>query len=444
MIANIADRLFARVEDHLNLFRAAVVILAVVVIGISSARMIQHPFAHGDFGVYLHAARMMASGESIYATPSHPVENGGLFYIYPPLLAFLFIPLTHIPENLTIILWTVLNVVLLAWMVPAICELFSGARFSALPAKTRWAIGFFSIILTGRFIQQHLDRGQANILALALVVLGIRLIKHGSWKPMLGGVLIGVSIALRVLPAPFVIWLVLQKQIKALTGVGIGLVIGLVSPVLLLGWKTNVFLLSTWFNDYVLNSASRESKLGLGFNYSIRGVLFRFFTPATAFEHAGRSYSLAIAHLPLSWVITADWIIRFAILALVIFYWFRFRNSSDLILNGGGTSVLFAATPLLFPTTQQNYFVFLLPAVIYAAYLLFALKRQDPSFEAWIAGFFVLGTVTVQGISGKFLSEVFMATGCVIWGTLCLIAAVFRAAHLESADRSRDIRLEHA
>jgi hypothetical protein len=444
MIAKIADSLFARVEDHLNFFRAAVAVLAVVVIGISSARMIQHPFAHGDFGVYLHAARLMASGVNIYATPSHPVENGGLFYIYPPLLAFLFIPLTHIPENLTIVLWTVLNVVLLAWMVPATCELFSGACFSMLPAKTRWAIGFFSIVLTGRFIQQHLDRGQTNILALALVVLGIGLIKRASWRPVLGGALIGISIALKVLPAPFVIWLVLQKQIKALTGVGIGLALGLVSPALLLGWKSNASLLSLWFNDYVLNSASRESKLGLGFSYSIRGVLFRFFTPATAFEHAGRSYSLTIAHPPLSWIIAADWIIRFAILALVIFYWFRFRNSSDLVLNGGGSSVVFAAIPLLFPTTQQNYFVFLLPAVIYAMYLLFALNRQDPSFEAWIAAFFVLGTLTVQGICGKFLSDVFMATGCVIVGALCLIAAVFRAAQLDSADRPGDIRPEHA
>lgn len=153
MIAQIANRLFAGVEEHLNLFRAATVLLAVAVICVSSARMIQHPFAHGDFGVYLHAARLMASGENIYATPSHPVENGGLFYIYPPLLAFLFVPLTYIPDNLSIVLWTVLSVVLLAWIVPAVCELYSCARFSSLPARTRWAIGFFSMLLTGRFIQ---------------------------------------------------------------------------------------------------------------------------------------------------------------------------------------------------------------------------------------------------------------------------------------------------
>ncbi len=444
MITQITDKLFARVEGHLILFRAAVVLLAVVVICVSSSRMIHHPFAHGDFGVYLHAARLMSLGQNIYATPSHPVENGGLFYIYPPLLAFLFIPLTHIPENLTIVLWTVLNVALLVWIVPTVCELFSGTRFSAFPAKIRWEIGVFSIVLTGRFILQHLDRGQTNLLALALVVQGIRLIKRENWGPVLGGAVIGISIALKVLPAPFVIWFVLRKQIKALAGVGIGLAAGLVSPALLLGWKTNASLLSIWLHDYALNSASRDSKLGLGFNYSVRGILYRFFTPVTAFKHGVRSYSLMIVPAPLSWIYAADWVLRFAIVAVVIFYWFRFRNSSDLVLNGGGTSVVFAAIPLLFPTTQQNYFVFLLPAVIYAMYLQFGVKLQDPSFERWMAAFFLLSTVTVQGICGKFLADVFVATGCVAWGTLCLIAALFRAARSNSGGPSGDFRPEQA
>ena len=437
MIAKIADRLFGRVEEHLTRFRVLAVILAVVVICVSSARMIHHPFTYGDFGVYLHAARLMVSGENIYATP---VKNGDLFYIYPPLLAFLFIPLTHVPVNLSIVLWTVLNVVLVAWMVAAVCEFCSGMRFSALPPSTRWAIGFFSLLLTGRFILQHLDRGQTNILVLALVVLGIRLIKRESWRPILGGAVIGISIALKVLPAPFMVWFALEKQVKALAGVAIGLAVGLLTPALLLGWKTNASLLSIWIHDYVLDSAQRDAKLGLGYNYSIRGVLYRFFTPTVAFEHGGRSYSLTIAHAPLSYIHAADWVLRFAIVGLVVFYWFRFQKSSRLVLNGGGAAVVFAAIPLLFPTTQLNYFVFLLPAVIYAMYLQFGLKLRDPSFEGWMAAFFVLSTLTVSGICGKFLSSLFTATGCVAWGTLCLIAAMFRAARLDLGVPSSDIR----
>jgi hypothetical protein len=133
---------------------------------------------------------------------------------------------------------------------------------------------------------------------------------------------------------------------------------------------------------------------------------------------------------PVSWIIAADWLLRFAILGVVILYWARFRRSSELVLTGGGTDVLFAAIPLLYPTTQQNYFVFLIPATVYAMYLLFGRKLQDRSFQGWLLAFFVLGTMTVSGICGKFLSEVGVATGCSMWGTLCLIAAIFRAARV--------------
>ncbi len=75
-------------------------------------------------------------------------------------------------------------------------------------------------------------------------------------------------------------------------------------------------------------------------------------------------------------------------------------------------------------------------------YLQFGLKRQDSSFEGWMAAFFVLGTLTARGFCGKLLSDVFVATGCVVWGTLCLIAAIFRAARLDSGGPSREIRAE--
>ncbi len=430
MITKLADKLFGKVESHPALYRSFVIVLSLVIIALASSRMIRRPFMHGDFGVYLHAARLLLGGRNIYTTPVAPVEQGGLFYIYPPLLAFLFIPLTYLPENISIVLWTALNVALVAWMVPAVCELCCGSRFSELPAKTRWSIGAFSVLLTGRFILQHLDRGQTNLLVLALVVLGIGLIQRQDSRPMLGGALVGLTIALKVLPGPFLIWFLFRRQFKALAGAAAGLVSGLSLPALLVGWKANWALLSFWISDYVLNTTKRESKLELEFNYSLRGVLYRFFTPAIAFEHGGRAYSFMIFPAPASWIIAADWLLRFAVLGVVILYWVRFRRSSDLVLTGGGTAVLLAAIPLLYPTTQQNYFVFLLPAAIYAMYVLFARKLEDRSFQGWLLAFFVLGTMTVSGICGKFLSDVGVATGCTLWGTLCLIAAIFRAARV--------------
>ena len=175
-IANLSDKF----ESRVNRYRILALVLALTVTCLSSAKLIRAPFAHGDFGVYLNAAHLLVAGQNIYATPTHPVEQGGLFYIYPPLLALLLVPLTYIPVNVSIVLWTAFNVYLVAWAVPAAYQIVSGESFSALPARTRWAVGFFSIFLAARFILQHLDRGEANILEMALVLLGTRLIKSGD------------------------------------------------------------------------------------------------------------------------------------------------------------------------------------------------------------------------------------------------------------------------
>lgn len=430
MIAKAADKLFGKIECHLILFRMLVVAVAAIVATVSSVRMIHHPFAHGDFGVYLHAAHLMRSGENIYATPTHPVADGGLFYIYPPLLAFLFIPLSYLPENLSIVLWTVLNVALIAWAVPAAFEILSGTRFSDLAVKTRWAIGVSSLLLTGRFILQHLDRGQVNILEMALLVYGVKLMARGGRRSALGGTVIGFSVAIKVITAPYAVWLALEKEVKALAGAGIGLVIGLLSPALFLGWKANSFLLSFWFNHFVRNDAQRGSTLGLGYNYSIQGVLLRLFTPVVAFERGGHAYRLMIFQAPLRWIYAADWLLRFAILGVVIAYWFQFRKSSDPVVRGGGIAISCAAIPLLFPTAQQNYFVFLLLPVIYVMYLRIGLKMSDPWFAGWMGAYVLLAVMTTQGICGKFLTDFCVALGTVALGTVCLMFAVFRATAL--------------
>lgn len=434
-IADHADRLFSKMED-LTLFRIITVVLAAIIGAESSIRMIRRPFAHGDFGVYLHAARAMLAGANIYATPTHPVANGGLFYIYPPLLAFLFIPLTWLPENAAIVLWTVLNILLVAWVVPAAFEIVSGEPFSATPVRTRWAIAFFSLLLTGRFILQHLDRGQTNILEMALLVLGIQLAARGARGPALGGVIIGLSVALKVITAPYALWLGMERQVKTLASAGMGLAVGLGAPALLLGWKANSFLLSFWFRNYVLNSAQRETTLGLGFNYSIRAVLLRLFTPVVAFEYGGHAYRFTLVQVPVDWIYLADWAIRFAILGVVIGYWFRSRKSSELVARGGGMAITCAAIPLLFPTAQQNYFVFLLPTVIFIVYWQKCLKAKNSFFQVWIAAYVLLAVLTVQGLCGKFLSQAFVAIGSVPLGTICLICAVFSVARADAATLS--------
>lgn len=413
-------------DRHVNLLRVISLVIILAVVAISSSRMIRRHYSHGDFGVYVHAARLMVAGRNIYTTPTRPVAEGGLFYIYPPLLAFLLVPLTWIPADVSIVLWTVLSVALVGWVVKAFYELVANARFSTLTTRNRWVIVFFPVLLTSRFILQHLDRGQANILELAILVAGFRLADRG--RPWLGGGAIGLSVAIKLIGLPVLIWYCMQRSGRVLLGAAVGLAAGLLAPALLIGLRANAFLLRFWLSTCVIGGMRNGSIMpGLAYNYSPLAQLYRFFSPAVAFRRHGHPYSLMIFQLPMPWIHVVDWAVRLALAAAIAAYWLRFRNCSKDAFNGG-YAIICVLLPLLFPTAQKNYFVFLLPGYIYAVYVWHFLGLQDRWFRGFSTASFMLASMTTPGLWGKFLGDVFDASGCILFGAILLAAAVFRGA----------------
>jgi len=63
----------------------------------------------GDPRVFVHAARLILAGQDVVNIPN----SFGLYYVYPPLFAFLIIPLVFLPIGVVIVLWTVTSVILL-------------------------------------------------------------------------------------------------------------------------------------------------------------------------------------------------------------------------------------------------------------------------------------------------------------------------------------------
>ena len=414
---------------YLTPARVVALILVLGVVAVSSSRMIRRPPAYGDFGVYVHAARLMTTGENIYLTPTRP---GDLSYIYPPFFAFLFIPVTWIPVGLAIVLWTLLSVVLVGWIVKAFTEVLSGAPFSELPVSTRWTVGTLSVLMTSRYILHHLDRGQANILELALVVAGLKLLERTDNKrAILSGLSLGLSIVVKVITLPLTVWYTARKMRSAI-GVAIGVIAGVLAPALYIGWGRNLEFFRFWITNYLLDSSSQNSHLSLGYNFSVLAQLRRFFTREVAVESANRLYYLTIFETPTLWLSLADWLIRFGLLAIVLIFIRRYRTSSALVLQGGAALAI-ALTPLFFPTAQKNYFVFLLPAHIYVVWLWHRLKLRDRWFVVLTTASFVIGSLTGPELWGQFLSDLFAASGCILWADVLLACAVWRGAgHVNS------------
>src|SRR5215510_4039694 len=222
-------------ETLAQVFRFVVIVGGILAVISASYKMIHSPLATGDMESYLHAAQSILNGQNIYDTPSRPLQEGGLYYIYPPLLAVLFIPLAVLPVSLSIVVWSIFNVLLLAWVVRAFYEAMTGASLSALKFHERWTIVFFALLPPSRFILHHLFYGQANILIMAMTVVGL---KHlNGQKSGRGALSIGLSVAIKVLTYPLTLWFLLKKNVKAVLGILGGTIIGLLLPALIVGFS---------------------------------------------------------------------------------------------------------------------------------------------------------------------------------------------------------------
>jgi alpha-1,2-mannosyltransferase len=162
---------------------------------------------HQDFGVYLNAARDIMHGQPLYAAfLHHPFPDATLrpAYIYPPSFALLVAPLGVLPAGVAAAVWMAIEqaslavaiVVVLRWLRPA-----------------AWAVAAL-LLTTLTFYPLWVDvvQGQANLLVLVLVTVGMVGVLHG--RPAFGAA-IGAAAALKLTPLILVVWLLLDRRFRA-------------------------------------------------------------------------------------------------------------------------------------------------------------------------------------------------------------------------------------
>ncbi len=377
----------------------------------------------GDPRVFVHAARLMLSGQDLINIPT----VSGLYYVYPPFFAFLNIPLVFLPIGVVIVLWTVASVVLLGWSMAAFYTGMMQQRFYSIPAKTRWIVFTLTLLLTARFIVFHLQGGQSNIFVLALAVLGLRLLSRR--QDLRAGLAIGLSIILKITTLPFVFWFLARQRIKVLAGIGFGLVFGIMLPAFVVGLRTDFYYHKEWFNKvFRTNAVVSGIPSGIG-NLSPRAQLGRFFQAAPTFEYHGRAYHFTIVELSPRAIMLLGWLLVPAIAFATIAYAVRYRKAAPLVSEWGGYALVFSLIPSFSTWTEVHHLVLLVPAYLYAVHLWHSRLVTDCLFKVLVALSFVFLTLTTKMFCGVFLSQVMTSVGFINYGMLLLAAAIFRAAH---------------
>jgi hypothetical protein len=409
---------------HQRLPKCRVVAAALILLTIAVCSVEQIWYVHwgGDPRVFTHAARLLLRGDDLINVPN----QFGLYYVYPPFFAFLNIPLVVLPIGVVIVLWTIASIVLLGWSMAAFYAGMTGRPFFSLPAKTRWVVCFFTVLLTARFIFFHLQGGQSDIFVLALAVLGLVLVSRE--RQVLGGVAIGLSMILKITTLPFGFWFLARRNVKVLAGIILGGLVGVLLPALVVGPRKDFYYHREWI-DKVFRSNAVVSNFSSGVgNLSLRALLGRFFQRTTAFEYHGRAYQFMIAELPPRVVGMLGWLLMFAIAGVIIWYAARYRNASALVSQWGGYALVFSLIPSFSTWTEVHHLVLLVPSYLYVVHLWYRRYVTDRWFKALVVLSFIFLTLTTKTFCGLFLSQVLTSLGFINYGMLLLSAAIVRAA----------------
>lgn len=165
----------------------------------------------GDFGHYFAATRSLAAGGTPYTVAG---------FDYPPLPAFLLLPLAGLEELAARQVWLCVGQVCLLAAAGLLWRLLGGGRGTLLVVAAVWC-------LAGT-VAENLVLGQVSPLLLLLLVLCLWGLDRG--RPAWSGAAVGAAAALKLWPAVLFGVHALAGQRRALAGGGVALLLLLVLP----------------------------------------------------------------------------------------------------------------------------------------------------------------------------------------------------------------------
>jgi len=165
-----------------------------------------------DFGTIHRGSTALLSGGDPYVA----TDQG---YFYPPLLAFLFGPLTLLPLAVASLLFFSLKFVLLAWTLAACDRLVQGNQFTG---GRRVLFVFGLIFVASRFWIADLQYGNTNVLILFLVTAAI--VWDRDDRPLAAGLALALAVSIKIVPVVLCLHFLILGRWRTLAYFAAGLV----------------------------------------------------------------------------------------------------------------------------------------------------------------------------------------------------------------------------
>jgi hypothetical protein len=210
-----------------------------------------------DFHIYYAASRALAQGRSPYVSPPPCCFSAAAMrgYTYPPLFAFLFIPLTHLSVDDAGRIWLAINYASLVGV------LLIGVR-AARPRLPNETIAWLALAM--------LASGQIGAAMYGIQVDPVILLLEAvfAWSvvtdrmPFVGGVALALAACLKISPlliAPAILLLPRGRALQALCGLTSGVLAGLIAMLAISGQTLYYFThVLPSFSGGVINQWNRS------------------------------------------------------------------------------------------------------------------------------------------------------------------------------------------
>jgi alpha-1,2-mannosyltransferase len=345
----------------------------------------------GDFLLHWELGRRLVAGEFLYA--------GGHDSPYPPFWALAHAPLSLLSSKTAQLLVYPLIVAWLAGLVVVLRKLTDG-EFQLNKRAAFWATTL-AILFTARYLIRDLTEVGVNLLLVTLSWCAVLLwTRKREW---LGGLTLGLAIALKCTPALFWAWFVLKRQWKMAGITAAATLLFSVSPVLVQGPEQFARAGTFWIQNTLRGISHEDPSSGvLGpiqlQNMSLKGTLARFLMELPEW-HPGRADHALYRHVLNLDAATANQSIRLILIALVAGVAWRLRKpvvkrtDPALFRECASVSVLIL---LLSPITWGQHCVGALPAL----YLMFARRMAERRFTVGTRVFIGSWSVFVLALFG--------------------------------------------
>jgi len=168
-----------------------------------------------DFRVFYVAGKALSIGENIYQYGekfgdfAYYKKRRSSKYLYTPLLAFFFTPISRFPYRQAQILWLIIehiSLLLILWLILKLIVTEEENRLWLLLAAVCVLFSFYPL-------KAHLIQGQVDLLILLLLIGGAYL-NYQLQKPYLAGLLLGLASYLKLTPSIIVFLLFVKREYK--------------------------------------------------------------------------------------------------------------------------------------------------------------------------------------------------------------------------------------